>query len=118
MAKIVDLPTYTDKSGKLTVFEKIVPFNIEHIFYLVSSKNKQTIQPYYYTGIYAAIINLKGSYTIDCKTKNKENSYSITYQNKCLIVTPEEHIKLSLMSYETILMILKFNKPGYVYEES
>jgi hypothetical protein len=116
MAKVVDLPTYTDKSGKLTVFEKIVPFNIEHIFYLVG--NKKTLQTYYYTGVYAAIINLKGSYIINCRSKNKESSYKIVYQNKCLIVTPDEEIKISLTSYETILMILNFNKPGYVYEES
>ena len=34
MASIIDLKTFTDKRGNLTVIEKVIPFEIERVFYI------------------------------------------------------------------------------------
>lgn len=34
MAHIVDLKTFTDDRGNLTVIEKVIPFDIKRIFYI------------------------------------------------------------------------------------
>ncbi|RYE57125.1 MAG: WxcM-like domain-containing protein, partial [Sphingobacteriales bacterium] len=33
MAQILDLKTFTDSRGNLTVIEKVIPFDIKRIFY-------------------------------------------------------------------------------------
>lgn len=34
MAHIIDLKTFTDNRGNLTVIEKVLPFDIKRIFYI------------------------------------------------------------------------------------
>ena len=34
MAELIDLKTYTDQHGNLTVIEKVIPFDIKRIFYI------------------------------------------------------------------------------------
>ena len=34
MAHIIDLKTFTDKRGNLTVIEKVIPFDIKRVFYI------------------------------------------------------------------------------------
>ena len=34
MAHIIDLKTFTDDRGNLTVIEKVIPFDIKRIFYI------------------------------------------------------------------------------------
>jgi hypothetical protein len=34
MSKVIDLKTYTDKRGNLTVIERVIPFDIKRIFYI------------------------------------------------------------------------------------
>ena len=34
MAELLNLKTFTDKRGNLTVIEKIIPFDIKRIFYI------------------------------------------------------------------------------------
>ena len=34
MAELIDLKTYTDRRGNLTVIEKVIPFDIKRIFYI------------------------------------------------------------------------------------
>lgn len=34
MAELIQLPTFTDNRGKLTVIEKCLPFDIERVYYI------------------------------------------------------------------------------------
>ena len=34
MAQLINLRTFTDKRGNLTVIEKVIPFDIKRIFYI------------------------------------------------------------------------------------
>ena len=34
MAQLIDLKTFTDNRGNLTVIEKVIPFDIKRIFYI------------------------------------------------------------------------------------
>ena len=34
MARLIDLKTFTDTRGNLTVIEKVIPFDIKRIFYI------------------------------------------------------------------------------------
>ena len=34
MAHLIDLKTFTDKRGNLTVIERVIPFDIKRVFYI------------------------------------------------------------------------------------
>lgn len=39
MTKLIDLKTFTDARGNLTVIKKIIPFDIKRIFYIYGVNN-------------------------------------------------------------------------------
>ena len=39
MANLIDLKTFTDERGNLTVIEKTIPFDIKRIFYIYGVEN-------------------------------------------------------------------------------
>ena len=39
MAELIDLKTFTDVRGNLTVIEKVIPFDIKRIFYIYGVDN-------------------------------------------------------------------------------
>ena len=46
MAELIDLKTYTDQRGNLTVIEKVIPFDIKRIFYIYGVDDSVIIKLY------------------------------------------------------------------------
>jgi len=107
MAKLIDLKTFTDNRGNLTVIEKVIPFDIKRIFYIYGVDNsvrgkhrhKKTIQ---------AAISLQGSCRI-VSNKGKdfpEDIFLLDSPSKCLIINPEDYHWMDNFSKDCILMVL------------
>jgi len=118
MAELVDLKTFTDKRGNLTVIEKIIPFDVRRIFYIYGvdksvrggHRHKKTIQ---------AAICLKGSCRIYNDTGIEEHYYYLDQPNKCLILEPKDWHKMDQFSEDAILMVLAseyFDANDYIFE--
>ena len=118
MAHILDLKTFTDNRGNLTVIEKVVPFDIKRIFYIYGvddskrggHRHKKTIQ---------AAICIKGSCTIYNNNNVKEEEYRLDKPNKCLILQPEDWHTMYEFSEDAILMVLAsefFDNNDYIFE--
>ena len=82
MAYIIDLPTFGDSRGDLTVVEKILPFDIKRFYYIYDvsdqrggHRHKKTIQ---------ALISLGGSCEIYVHNGKKEETFLLDTSNKCL----------------------------------
>jgi hypothetical protein len=105
MASLIDLLTYTDKRGNLTVIEKVIPFELKRIFYIYGvdeskrggHRHKETIQ---------AAICIKGSCRIYCNDGKNENHYKLNQPSKCLIIKPEDWHTMDCFSEGSILMVL------------
>ncbi|MDR2409937.1 MAG: FdtA/QdtA family cupin domain-containing protein [Bacteroidales bacterium] len=117
MAQFLDLKTFTDERGNLTVIEKVVPFDIKRIFYIYGvdnsvrggHKHKKTFQ---------AAICLKGSCRIFCKTNEKKEFFILDSPSKCLILNPEDWHVMDLFTSDAILMVLAseyFDASDYIY---
>jgi len=88
MAHYINLPTFNDSRGSLTVVENLLPFDIKRFYYIydISSKrgghrHKKTIQ---------ALICLGGSCTIYVNNGELENEYFLDDPSRCLILKPED----------------------------
>lgn len=118
MAHILDLKTFTDNRGNLTVIEKVIPFDIKRIFYIYGvddskrggHRHKKTIQ---------AAICIKGSCTIYNNNNVKEEEFRLDKPNKCLILQPEDWHTMYEFSEDAILMVLAseyFDNNDYIFE--
>lgn len=119
MAKILDLKTFTDSRGNLTVVEKILPFNIKRIFYIYgvddsargNHRHKKTIQ---------AAICLTGSCRIMVQNRpGMIESFNLSKPSQCLLVNPDDHHWMDNFSKDCILMVFAseyYDANDYIYE--
>jgi hypothetical protein len=119
MPNIINLSTFTDTRGNLTVIEKVLPFEIKRVFYIYGVNNstrgnhrhKKTIQ---------AAIALQGSCNILIQQKDKDLAFNLDTPSKCLILNPEDYHWMENFSNDCILMVFAseyFDKNDYIYEK-
>jgi hypothetical protein len=119
MAQLINLTTFTDKRGNLTVIEKILPFEIRRIFYIYGVDNsargyhrhKKTVQ---------AAVAINGS----CRISNKSGSglpvqeFLMNSASKCLLLNPEDYHWMDNFSDDCILMVFAsefFDENDYIF---
>ncbi len=118
MARIINLKTFTDTRGNLTVIEKIIPFTVNRIFYIYGvdgsirggHRHKKTIQ---------AAIALKGECKIFNNNGTEKNTFHLDSPSKCLILEPEDWHQMFDFSEDAILMVLAstfYDSDDYIYQ--
>jgi len=120
MARLVNLKTFADARGNLTVIEKVFPFDIKRIFYIYGvddsvrgrHRHKKTIQ---------AAVALQGQCEIYNQPANKfpVEVFQLNSASKCLIINPEDYHWMDNFSKDCILMVFAseyFDADDYIYE--
>jgi dTDP-4-dehydrorhamnose 3,5-epimerase-like enzyme len=118
MAKILDLKTFTDKRGNLTVIEKVLPFDIKRVFYIYGVDDSVRGGHRHHKTIQAAIC-LTGKCTIYNNDGNSEEVYHLDKPSKCLLIEPKDWHKMYGFSKDAILMVLAsetFEEQDYIFE--
>jgi dTDP-4-dehydrorhamnose 3,5-epimerase-like enzyme len=118
MAYLLDLKTFTDKRGNLTVIEKVIPFDIKRIFYIYGvdeserggHRHKKTVQ---------AAICLRGSCHIRNNDGEKSQEFILDQPDKCLILETRDWHIMDHFTHDAILMVLAseyFDPNDYIFE--
>ena len=118
MAKIINLTTYTDNRGNLTVIEKIIPFDIKRIFYIYGVDDSKRGGHRHHETIQAAIC-LKGSCIISSNDGEKNEEFILDNPSKCLIIDTIDWHTMHNFTTDAILMVLAsefYNAKDYIYE--
>jgi len=118
MPQLIDLQTFTDKRGNLTVIEKVVPFDIKRIFYIYGVDDSKRGGHRHHKTIQAAIC-IKGTCTIYNNNGKEENTFVLDKPNKCLIIKPEDWHTMYDFSEDAILMVLAseyFDAADYIFD--
>ena len=118
MASIIDLKTFTDKRGNLTVIEKSIPFDIKRIFYIYGVDESKRGGHRHHKTIQAAIC-LKGGCTIYCNDNQKETIIELSAPYQCLVLEPRDWHTMYNFSADAILMVLAseyFDQNDYIFE--
>ncbi len=118
MAYMIDLPTFKDNRGCLTVVEKLLPFEIKRFYYIydASSKrgghrHKKTIQ---------ALICVGGSCEIYLNDGQKEEIVMLDSPSKCLIVETKDWHTMDKFSLGSTLLVFSselYDLDDYIDEE-
>lgn len=118
MAYIVDLKTFTDKRGNLTVIENVLPFKIKRIFYIYGVDNSVRGGHRHHKTIQAAIC-VKGKCKVYNHDGEKDEVFNLDKPLKCLILEPKDWHKMYDFSKDAILMVLaseNFNEKDYIFD--
>ncbi len=118
MAKLIDLKTFTDQRGNLTVIEKVIPFDIKRIFYIYGVDDSARGGHRHHKTVQAAIC-LAGKCTVYNDNNIETHEFILDSPSKCLILYPEDWHKMYSFSPEAILMVLAsefFDAADYIYE--
>ena len=119
MARLVNLKTFCDQRGNLTVIEKVIPFDIKRIFYIYGVDESERGKHRHRTTVQAAIC-LRGSCTIYSNDGERKDEFILDSPDKCLILEPADWHKMHKFSKEAILMVLAstyFDSNDYIFEE-
>jgi dTDP-4-dehydrorhamnose 3,5-epimerase-like enzyme len=118
MAHLLDLKTFTDKRGNLTVIEKTIPFDIKRIFYIYGVDQSVRGGHRHKTTIQAAIC-LKGSCRIYNNDGQNENYFILDQPSKCLLLQTYDWHTMDQFTPDAILMVLAseyFDQQDYIFE--
>jgi hypothetical protein len=118
MAHIIDLKTFTDARGNLTVIEKVIPFEIKRIFYIYGVDESKRGGHRHHTTKQAAIC-IKGACVIYNNNGKKEETFELSQPNKCLILEPNDWHTMFDFTPDAILMVFAseyFDANDYIYE--
>jgi len=118
MARIIDLKTFTDNRGNLTVIEKVIPFTIQRIFYIYGVNDSKRGGHRHHKTIQAAIC-IKGSCTIYNNDGKKEEVFQLNAPNKCLLLEPNDWHTMYDFTPDAILMVLAsetFDEKDYIFQ--
>ena len=118
MAYEIDLKTFTDKRGNLTVIEKTIPFQIKRIFYIYGVDDSVRGGHRHHKTVQAGIC-LQGTCHIHNNNGRELNLYILDQPNKCLILEPEDWHTMDHFTSDAILMVLAsefFDEKDYIFE--
>jgi dTDP-4-dehydrorhamnose 3,5-epimerase-like enzyme len=118
MAYLIDLTSFTDNRGNLTVIEKTIPFDIKRIFYIYGvdsssrggHRHKKTVQ---------AAVCIQGSCYINNHDGTAASTFLLNRPDQCLIIEPADWHTMNRFSADAILMILAseyFDQNDYIFE--
>ena len=118
-SKIIEIPTFEDERGFLTVMEDILPFNIERIYWIYSA-DEQTRGGHGHKITKQALVAVSGTIDLKINDGNKETLYILDNPSKCLIVEPEDWHTMFFKNNAVLLVFAShtYDKKDYIYTSS
>ncbi|MCX2479521.1 FdtA/QdtA family cupin domain-containing protein [Pedobacter sp. MC2016-15] len=118
MAHIINIQTFKDSRGILTVLDNIVPFDIKRLFYIYSVDDTDRGGHRHHETHQAAIC-IQGSCEITNNNGSTTEIFKLDSPEKCLILLPEDWHVMHNFSADAILLVLAstaFDPKDYIYE--
>ena len=119
MAKIIDIPTFYDERGSLSIVEKVVEFDFKRVYYIYNTDGKQR-GGHRHKKTKQLLICVNGSCDVFCENKLKENNtFDLNSPNKCLLVEAEDWHTMQNFSKDCVLLVLAseyYDKDDYIDE--
>lgn len=103
MAYLIDLPTFGDDRGKLTIIEKVLPFEIKRFYYVYDVRSKRGGHRHHKT--VQALVTLGGSCEVYVNNGVTQKTFLLDKSDKCLIVEPEDWHTMDNFSEGATLLV-------------
>lgn len=118
MAHIINLKTFKDSRGVLTVLDQVVDFEIRRLFYIYAVDDSDRGGHRHHNTFQAAIC-IQGSCKITNNNSKETEVFNLDTPDKCLILEPADWHVMHDFSTDAILLVLAstaFDPKDYIYE--
>ncbi|NCD70944.1 sugar 3,4-ketoisomerase [Mucilaginibacter agri] len=118
MAHLINIPTFSDDRGNLTVLDEVIPFDIKRLFYIYGVDSSARGGHRHHKTVQAAIC-IKGSCTIVNNDGTKTESFEMDCPHKCLILETQDWHVMKNFSPDAILLVLastSFDATDYIFD--
>jgi WxcM-like, C-terminal len=121
MPRLIQLDTYSSKSGELSVIERLLPGNIKRIFYLHSfhELTSDTRGGHRHYRSHHALVCLHGSCKVYIHNGQEGAHFVLDHPEKCLILEPKDWREMYDFSKDAILLVISneyFDETDYIHE--
>lgn len=120
MAYILDLKTFNDPRGSLSVFEDYeIPFTIKRIFFIYNL-DKSDRAKHRHKKTFQALICFFGSCSVYTNNGKMKQVFNLDSPDKCLILNPEDWHIVSNVSKDTIILVAAseyFDPDDYIFSD-
>ena len=117
MAKIIQVPTFVDNSGNLSVIDNLLPFKIKRVYYIYNvmlnrggHRHKECRQ---------ALICISGSCEVFVDNGRDQFTFLLSNPTQCLILEPEDWHQMNNFNNNSVLLVIaseNYNKNDYIDE--
>jgi dTDP-4-dehydrorhamnose 3,5-epimerase-like enzyme len=118
MACLINLKSFSDKRGNLTVTENQIPFEIRRIFYIYGIDNSVRGGHRHKTTRQAAIC-LHGSCIVSNNDGKQKEDFLLDHPKKCLLLETNDWHTMHNFTPDAVLLVLAstpFDPADYIYE--
>lgn len=118
MAHLLNLKTFADERGKLTVLEKLLPFEVKRIFYIYDVNSSLKRGWHRHIKNIQAAICIQWSCSLYVNNAKEEKTFLLETPDVCLILEPQDWHTMDFSS-DAILLVLaseNFDSDDYISE--
>ena len=114
-SKIIEIPTFKDERGFLTVMEDILPFKIERIYWIYGA-DQQIRGGHRHRITKQALVAVAGTVNLKINDGRKETLFVLDNPSKCIIVEPEDWHTMYFKNNAVLLVFAshKYDKNDYI----
>ena len=119
MAYLIDLKTFVDNRGVLTVIDHILPFNISRVYYIQGVNEAEHRGGHRHFICKEAVVSIQGSFTAHVINTKGSFTYLIENADNCLIIEPGDWHEFYNFTPNTVLLGLSstaYDKDDYSKE--
>ena len=115
ISKIIEIPTFEDERGFLTVMEDILPFNIERVYWIYGA-DEQNRGGHRHKITRQAFIALSGTIELKIKKGLEESFHTLDDPSKCILIEPEDWHTMFFKNNAALLVFAshKYDKNDYI----
>ena len=114
-SKIIEIPTFGDERGFLTVMENTLPFEIKRIYWIYGA-DEQIRGGHRHKITKQALVAISGTVDLKINDGKKETLYILDNPSKCLIVEPEDWHTMFFRNNAVLLVLAShaYDKNDYI----
>lgn len=121
MVKIIDLPSFSDPRGTLTVLEKVIPFQIKRIYWIYGVPIDSIRGGHGHHETIQASVCVSGSCEVSVyDSEGNKTDFLLNNPQRCLILEPKEWHTMQKFSKDCVLLTVastEYRKEDYFYEK-
>ena len=117
-SKIINLPTYRDERGILTVLEKQLDFEIKRIYWIYGADNQKRGK-HKHKKNKQALVAINGSIKINIINNHENFSYILNSPSESLIIETEDWHEMEFSKNAILLVFAShfYDKNDYIYSK-